>query len=49
MFERIRWEKDAGGDGTTTLKINNNFVAFYSRLYMRHPEHDGFFRLRHQA
>lgn len=50
VFERIRWEKDAGGDGTTTFKINNNFVAFYSRRYMRmYPEHDGFFRLRHQV
>ena len=25
IFERIRWEKDMGGDGLTMFKINNNY------------------------
>ena len=49
VIERIRWEKDAGGDGMTAFKINNNFTAFYSRRFMRmHPQYEGFFRTRHQ-
>ena len=50
VFERIRWEKDAGGDGVTQFKLGNNYTAFYSRRFMRiYPEHDGFFRLRQQT
>lgn len=50
VIERIRWEKDVGGDGTTQFKINNNFAPFYSRRFMRmYPEHDGFFRTRRQT
>ena len=49
VVERIRWEKDAGGDGINNFKINNNFVAFYSRRFMRmYPEYEGFFRTRKQ-
>jgi hypothetical protein len=50
IFERIRWEKDAGGDGVTSFKLNNNYRAFYARAFMRkYPEHDGFFRTREQV
>ena len=50
VIERIRWEKDAGGDGTTAFKINNNFTAFYSRRFMRmYPAYEGIFRTRHQV
>lgn len=50
VIERIRWEKDAGSDGTSAFKINNNFTAFYSRRFMRvYPDHEGFFRTRHQV
>jgi len=50
VIERIRWEKDVGGDGTTSFKINNNYTAFYSRRFMRmYPEYEGFFRTRHQV
>jgi len=50
VIERIRWEKDAGSDGTTAFKINNNFTAFYSRAFMRvYPQYEGFFRTRHQV
>ena len=50
IFERIRWEKDVGGDGLTEFKLNNNYRAFYARRFMKmHPEHDGFFRTRKQT
>jgi hypothetical protein len=49
IFERIRWEMDAGGDGIHTFKLNNNYRAFYARRFMRaYPQHDGFFRTREQ-
>ena len=49
IFERIRWEKDAGGDGTESFKLNNNYRALYARRFMRmYPQHDGFFRTREQ-
>jgi len=49
IFERIRWEMDAGGDGIHTFKLNNNYRAFYARRFMRaYPKHDGFFRTREQ-
>jgi hypothetical protein len=48
IFERIRWEIDAGGDGVTSFKLNNNYRAFYARAFMRvstqKSQHDGFFR-----
>ena len=50
IFERIRWEIDAGGNGVTRFKLNNNYRAFYARAFMRkYPEHDGFFRTREQT
>ena len=50
IFERIRWEKDAGGDGIELFKLNNNYTAFYGRRFMRvYPEHEGFFRTREQT
>ena len=49
IMQRIQWEKDAGGDGITQFKINNNFVPFYSRRFMKtYPEFDGFFKTRVQ-
>ena len=49
IFERIRWEKDSGGDGVNNFKLNNNYRAFYSRRFMRmYPRYDGFFRTREQ-
>lgn len=50
IFERIRWETDqAIVDGKSTFKLNNNYRPFYARAFMRkHPEHEGFFRTRHQ-
>lgn len=50
VFERIRWEMDAGGDGATMFKLNNNYRAFYSRRFMKkYPRYDGFFRTRQQT
>ena len=50
VFERIRWEIDAGGDGVSAFKLNNNYRAFYARAFMKqYPEHDGFFRTRIQT
>lgn len=50
VFERIRWEKDVGGDGVTQFKVGNNHPAFYARAFMKkYPQHDGFFRLREQT
>ena len=50
IFERIRWEKDSGGDGKTQFKLNNNYRAFYARRFMNiMPEHLGFFRTRLQT
>lgn len=46
VWERIRWYTDIE---TTDLifKVNNNFIAYYSRLFMiEHPEHGSFFRTR---
>lgn len=50
VFERIRWETDqAQGDPNKHFKANNNHRSFYSREFMAtFPEHDGFFRKRHQ-
>ena len=46
ICERIRWETkgDVKEDG---YKINNNYTAFYARLFEKeHPNHEGFFRKR---
>lgn len=46
IVNRIRWETTVetnGGD----FKISNDFIAYYSRLFMHmHPEYDGFFRTK---
>jgi hypothetical protein len=51
VFARIRWETDqADIDGRSIFKINNNYSPFYARRFMKkHPEHDGFFRVRKQT
>jgi len=50
VFERIRWEKDAGGDGVTQFKVGNNHPAFYARAFVKkYPKHEGFFRMREQT
>lgn len=50
VFERIRWETAQAEVGANEFKLNNNYSAFYARLFMEiHPEHDGFFRTRVQT
>jgi len=45
VAERIRWETSVGGDDG--FKINNNYRAYYARLFMqKYPEHAGLFQLR---
>lgn len=54
IFERIRWEimiatKGAGYCVATkkTLKLNNNFTAWYARLFMaKHRKYVGLFERR---
>jgi len=46
----IRWTTRAGADGVSRFKINDHYAPFYARGFMaKHPEHDGFFRLRNQS
>lgn len=48
VFERIRWEKDSvNEEGESDFKVNNNYTAHYSRLWMKeNPKYKGFYRLR---
>lgn len=49
VVERIRWGVSIGEYGPDDFKINNNYRAFYARLFhVEHPQHDGFFRTRKQ-
>jgi hypothetical protein len=44
IINRVRWETDIVTTGRE-FKINNDYIAFYSRLFMaNHPEYEGFFR-----
>lgn len=46
VLERIRWELNVETVGST-VKINNNFVAYYARLFSaKHPQHAAFFACR---
>ena len=46
IVNRIRWDREIetqGGD----FKISNDYIGFYARLFhARHPEYNGFFRLK---
>jgi hypothetical protein len=47
VCERIRWHTDVETVGGEGVKINNNFRAYYARMFhRRHPELPGFFRNR---
>ena len=49
IFERIRWEIALPEPEGSDFKLNNNYTAFYARTFMlRHPQYEGFFRLREQ-
>jgi len=46
IWERMRWFAAVeAGDGE--YRLNNNFTAYYARLFMQdHPEHVGLFECR---
>lgn len=49
IFERARWELDLITTNTDddSLKLNNDFKAYYARMYLvTHPNAKGFFELR---
>jgi hypothetical protein len=49
VLMRVRWEKDINYDTSAGFKINNNYSAFYARMFMEEfPDHEGFFRTRRQ-
>ena len=49
VLHRVRWETGVVTTGNL-YKINNNYSAFYARLFMlQHPAHQGFFRCRVSA
>lgn len=48
IMHRVRWHT-ATPDSDNSFKINNNFVTYYARAFMRlYPDAVGFFRLRKQ-
>lgn len=50
IFERIRWHVDIETRDADPVKLNNNYRAYYARLFhRRHPGHAGFFRNREQT
>jgi len=45
VINRIRW--DTMMSGNDDFKVNNNYAAYYARLFEKnHPKHNGFFRKR---
>ena len=45
ILEVMRWKTRVSGDDE--FKINNNFGAYYSRMFeAKYPQHKGFFRKR---
>ena len=45
IMERVRWETMEQGKGM--FKINNNYTAYYARLFEeKNPEHKGYFLKR---
>lgn len=48
VWHRIRWETPAGADGRAAFKLNNDYIAYFARKFMRlYPEAPpGFFRTR---
>jgi hypothetical protein len=46
IVNRIRWETSIETTGDD-FKISNDFIAYYSRLFMHdHPQYKGFFRTK---
>jgi hypothetical protein len=48
IFERIRWHVNVETTGDE-FKMNNNYRAFYARMFMEeHPLYNDFFEIRQQ-
>ena len=46
IINRIRWETSIETNGDD-FKISNDFIAYYSRLFMHdYPQYQGFFRTK---
>lgn len=46
ILEKIRWESGVESKNSD-FKINNDYAAFYSRLFMNeYPQYSGYFRIR---
>lgn len=49
IFERIRWHYHMEKPTAEPFKMNNNYRAFYARMFMaKNPDMRGFFELREQ-
>lgn len=47
VFERMRWHMQIDTVSDDDLKLNNNYRAFYGRMFMhQYPQYEGFFRTR---
>lgn len=47
IFEIVRWHSGVSTVDPEGFKVNNSYVSFYARLFMReYPQHEGFFRNR---
>jgi hypothetical protein len=47
FFESIRWDTGISMEETEIFKMNNDFPAYYARLWLQNnPDHWGFFELR---
>jgi len=47
IFEIVRWHSGVRAEDPEGFKINNNFVPFYARMFMReYPQHEEFFETR---
>lgn len=47
IIERIRWEITTGSKDDDGFKINNMFIAYYSREFIKHhPEYREYFEFR---
>jgi hypothetical protein len=47
ICEGIRWDFSARTDSEEEYKVNNNYTAYFARLFHEQfPHHDGFFKTR---
>jgi len=50
VVHRIRWHTSVEVHTDEEFKINDHYVSYYARLFMKvYPEHKGFFRIRRRT